>query len=110
MLFRAEGGGHELLRVEGGGPVIGLLPAAEYSQCTLPLQAGDVLVGFTDGISEAMNPEDEEWGEERMAEAVRACLGLHPKEVVERVLAAADAFARGAKQHDDMTLVVVRLV
>jgi serine phosphatase RsbU (regulator of sigma subunit) len=45
-----------------------------------------------------------------MADAVRACLGLHPKEVIERVLAAADTFANGAKQHDDMTLVVVRVV
>jgi len=108
MVFRREGS--ELLRVDGGGPVIGLLPSAEYRQCGLGLQPGDVLVGYTDGISEAMNPEDEEWGEDRLADAVRACLGLHPKDVVHRVLAAADAFARGAKQHDDMTLVVVRVV
>jgi serine phosphatase RsbU (regulator of sigma subunit) len=46
-----------------------------------------------------------------MAEAVRTtCLGLHPKEVVARLMSAADGFAHGAKQHDDMTLVVVRVV
>ena len=58
-----------------------------------------------------MNPDEEEWGEERMAETVRTtCLGLHPKEVVARLMSAADGFAHGAKQHDDMTLVVVRVV
>jgi len=111
MVFRPRPGGVELLRVEGGGPVIGLLPSAAYQQFATDLRPGDLLVGYTDGVSEAMNPDDEEWGEERMAEAVRTtCLGLHPKDVVTRLMAAADGFAHGAKQHDDMTLVVVRVV
>jgi len=111
MVFRPRADGVDLLRVDGGGPVIGLLPAAAYQQFAIDLRPGDLLVGYTDGVSEAMNPDDEEWGEERMAEAVRTtCLGLHPKEVVDRLMAAADAFAHGAKQHDDMTLVVVRVV
>ena len=110
MIFRPGNGSVEVLRVDGGGPVIGLLPAAAYTQCAIALAPGDTFVGYTDGVSEAMNAEDEEWGEERMADAIRACLGLHPKEVVDRVMAAADAFVRGAKQHDDMTLVVVRVV
>jgi phosphoserine phosphatase RsbU/P len=111
MVFRPRPGGVDLLRVDGGGPVIGLLPSAAYQQFAIDLRPGDLLVGYTDGISEAMNPDDEEWGEERMAEAVRTtCLGLHPKEVVERLMAAADGFVHGAKQHDDMTLVVVRVV
>jgi phosphoserine phosphatase RsbU/P len=110
MLFRPRGGGTELLRVDGGGPVIGLLPVAAYTQCAIDLAPGDLLVGYTDGISEAMNAEDEEWGEERMADAVRACLGLHPREIVDHLMVAADAFAAGAKQNDDMTLVVVRVV
>jgi sigma-B regulation protein RsbU (phosphoserine phosphatase) len=111
MVFRPRTGGVDLLRIDGGGPVIGLLPAAAYAQFSIDLAAGDLLVGYTDGVSEAMNPDDEEWGEERMAEAIRTtCLGLHPKEVVQKVMAAADGFAHGAKQHDDMTLVVVRVV
>jgi sigma-B regulation protein RsbU (phosphoserine phosphatase) len=111
MIFRPRPGGVDLLRVDGGGPVIGLLPSAAYQQFAVDLRPGDLLVGYTDGVSEAMNAEDEEWGEERMAEEVRTtCLGLHPREVVERLMAAADGFAQGAKQHDDMTLVVVRVV
>jgi sigma-B regulation protein RsbU (phosphoserine phosphatase) len=109
MVFRPGTGGVDLLRIEGGGPVIGLLPSATYTQFAFDLFAGDLLVGYTDGVSEAMNPDDEEWGEERMAEAVRGCLGLHPKDIVPRVMAAADDFAHGARQHDDMTLVVLRV-
>jgi sigma-B regulation protein RsbU (phosphoserine phosphatase) len=110
MLFRPRDGGVDLLRVDGGGPVIGLLPTADYTQFGIDLVPGDLLFGYTDGVSEAMNTDSEEWGEDRMAQAVRACLSLHPKAVVQQVMAAADAFASGAKQHDDMTLVVVRVV
>jgi sigma-B regulation protein RsbU (phosphoserine phosphatase) len=109
MVFRPRAGGVDLRRVEGGGPVIGLLPVAAYTQCAIDLAPGELLVGYTDGVSEAMNPDDEEWGEARMAEAVRGCVGLHAKDVVERIMAAADGFARGARQHDDMTLVVLRV-
>lgn len=107
MLFRASG---VVARVEGGGPVIGLLPEAEYVASALVLAPGDLLLAYTDGISEAMNPQDEEWGEERMMDAVRAVPDTAPPTVLARVLAEADRFATGAKQHDDMTLVVARVV
>jgi phosphoserine phosphatase RsbU/P len=110
MIFRPRGDAVDLLRVEGGGPVVGLLPTVAYTQCSITLASGDLFLGYTDGVSEAMDPEDEEWGEERMATAVRGCLGRPPKEVIDCVMAGADAFARGAKQHDDMTLIVVRVL
>ena len=69
MVFRNG----EVLRLEDGGPVVGLFKPARYSQANLELAAGDVLLFYTDGISEAMNSIDEEWGEERMMETVRAC-------------------------------------
>ncbi len=55
-----------------------------------------------------MNPADEEWGEERLSQALRASDGAPAARVVERLMAEADAFAAGAPQHDDMTLLVVR--
>jgi sigma-B regulation protein RsbU (phosphoserine phosphatase) len=72
------------------------------------LRPGDALLGFTDGISEAMDPSDEEWGEERMAAAFEACAGLAAAPAVERMIEAADGFAAGAPQYDDMTVIVVR--
>jgi sigma-B regulation protein RsbU (phosphoserine phosphatase) len=73
------------------------------------LDPGDILIGFTDGVSEAMNFKDEEWGEERMLPALEACAGERAADMIPSVMAAADRFADGAPQHDDMTLVIVKL-
>jgi sigma-B regulation protein RsbU (phosphoserine phosphatase) len=54
-----------------------------------------------------MNARDEEWGEERLIELAKTCHGLPAQEGMRRILAAAQAFAAGASQHDDMTLVVL---
>ena len=111
MIFRERDTESQLLRLdEAGGVVVGLLRDFQYSQARIALEPGDVLVGFTDGISEAMNSREEEWGEENMIEAVKACHDLSAAEMIPRLMSAADAFAAGAKQHDDMTLVVVRVI
>jgi sigma-B regulation protein RsbU (phosphoserine phosphatase) len=106
MVFR----GGEVVRLEEGGPVVGLFRAGVYKQGIIQMQRGDVLVGFTDGVSEAMNANDEEFEEERLIETVRACRGLPATEIIDRLMSAADAFAAGAPQHDDTTLVVVRVL
>jgi sigma-B regulation protein RsbU (phosphoserine phosphatase) len=100
--------GFQVDRLEAGGLVVGLLPEVPYQQGSITLQAGDTLFGYTDGISEAMNPTGEEWGEERMLKVAEACKGMSAEETIRRVLDAADAFSQGAPQHDDMTLVVVQ--
>jgi len=106
MLFR-DGG---VIRLDQGGTVVGLLPAFRYQQASVTLRPGDVLVGFTDGISEAMNTADEEWGEERLMEAVNRCREASAEALLRHLIDSADAFAAGAKQHDDMTLVVARVL
>lgn len=107
ILFR---GGGAVIRLEDGGTVVGLLRNAPYRQSSVSLRPGDILLLFTDGISEAMTVENEEWGENRLVEAMKECDGLTAAETIQWVLAAADAFAGGAKQHDDMTLVVVKVL
>ena len=52
----------EVIRLEAGGPVVGLLPLAPYVEQSLTLEPGDLLLLYTDGISEAMTHDDEEWG------------------------------------------------
>ena len=108
MIFRQADA--EVVRLGAGGPVIGLMQGFGYQQACAALAPGDVLVAFTDGISEAMNALDEEWGEERLIEAVRPNTTLDARELIDTVMQAADAFVAGAPQHDDMTMVVVRLV
>ena len=57
--------GQEVLLLEAGGPVVGLLPRTVYQQMSIQLEPGDLFLGYTDGISEAMNKADEEWGEDQ---------------------------------------------
>jgi sigma-B regulation protein RsbU (phosphoserine phosphatase) len=109
MLFRGGGPDGAVERLEVGGTVIGLLESFPFQQATVTLDAGDTLVVYTDGVSEAMNPADEEWGEERMTETIARCRGLIAARTIEYVMAGADAFASGAPQHDDMTLVVLNV-
>jgi sigma-B regulation protein RsbU (phosphoserine phosphatase) len=110
MLFHCSTGQWVVTRLDVGGTVVGLLETYPYQQGCVSLADGDILVAYTDGISEAMNSADEEWGEARMLKTVEACAGLTAKEVLERIFQHADAFVAGAKQHDDMTLVILRAV
>jgi sigma-B regulation protein RsbU (phosphoserine phosphatase) len=93
------------------GMVVGLIANAQYEQATIPLQPGDVLLTFTDGISEAMNHGEEEWGEERMLAAIQQLLtdpncNHSAQQLLDCVLNGADKFTAGAPQHDDMTILV----
>jgi len=108
MLFRRSDGGRDVVRLDTGGPVIGLMEDCSYHEGRVTLEPGDVLVAFTDGISEAMNLADEEWGDDRLIDAVRSNLQAPARDLIERIVTAADAFVAGAPQHDDMTTVVVR--
>jgi sigma-B regulation protein RsbU (phosphoserine phosphatase) len=123
LLFRAGGadeaagaagaerlGSKKIERLDEGGPVIGLIPECAYQQAELTLAAGDLLVIFTDGVSEAMNSALEEWGEDRLISTVRATQGCDASEIITRIMQAADQFAAGAPQHDDMTLIVLRFL
>jgi sigma-B regulation protein RsbU (phosphoserine phosphatase) len=67
-----------------------------------------VLVAFTDGVSEAMNAEMAEWGEERLVDAAVQQRALSPLALIEHLVSEADRFVAGAPQHDDMTVVVVQ--
>ena len=70
---------------------------------------GDVLVCFSDGISEACNPQEELWQESDMDAVLRGAPIATALEVTERLVREADAFAGGAEQADDMTVVTIRL-
>jgi phosphoserine phosphatase RsbU/P len=110
LLRRKKGEGYEFLRLEEGGTVIGLFPDFPYKEAEIELQSGDILVAFTDGISEAMNHAEEEFDEERLIEAIRNCPDRSAANISSFILEHVDAFTAGANQHDDMTIVVMRLL
>jgi sigma-B regulation protein RsbU (phosphoserine phosphatase) len=100
----------QVVRLEAGGCPAGLLPDSQYDNNSVTIEPGDVLVCVSDGISESMNLEDEQWGEDAIiAIAIDAAARADAAAaVVERLVQGAHAFAAGAPQHDDMTVMVLR--
>jgi sigma-B regulation protein RsbU (phosphoserine phosphatase) len=76
----------------------------------VPLAKDDVVLLFTDGLSEAMNAEAELFGEGRLARILRETEGLSTEEIRERILEEVRSFAGGATQADDMTLVILKVM
>ena len=76
---------------------------------TIPLQAGDLYLFFTDGISEAMNTQDDCFGESRLGQLVENHADLPCEELRERVLCEISAFVGDAPQHDDMTMILLKV-
>ena len=107
MVFHSSNGDCRVSRLEASGTVVGLLDNATYQQAAVPLAPGDVFIAFTDGISEAMNAAQDEWGEERLMDTMKGCLKLPPGEIISCIMKSADNFAAGAKQNDDMTMIVL---
>lgn len=106
LLFRASG---EMVTLSSTGTPLGLLPPGmPYGEAHLSIDPGDTLVLFSDGVSEAQNSDDEEWGEAALVECIRGARGLGCAELIERILAAIDAFAGDASQFDDITILVAR--
>jgi len=92
---------------EGSYPV-GLVPEAEYTAVCLKLEPGDTLVLFSDGVTEAMDPDEQMFGITRLKELLTGQMEC-PLELLQKcVLEAVENFARGAHQADDLTLLIVR--
>jgi sigma-B regulation protein RsbU (phosphoserine phosphatase) len=87
---------------------VGLFPEAEFTSQSAQLKPGDTIVMFTDGINEATDVHDEEFGMDRLSEVVRSNAGESAEVLQNAFLAVVTRFCRGAQQGDDMTLLIVR--
>ena len=90
------------------GLVIGVMENTSYEEEEIPLNPGDLLVIYSDGLCEAMNDRLEEFGDQRLQEIVVLYRNASANEIVERILSAIAFYIRGAEQWDDMTLVVLK--
>jgi sigma-B regulation protein RsbU (phosphoserine phosphatase) len=95
-------------RLEQGGLVLGMFPGARYEEEAIQLDPGDVLVFFSDGISEAVDVAGDDFGDDRIISCLQPCLHLDPQMLLDRLLAAVREFSEGTVQHDDMTALVLR--
>jgi sigma-B regulation protein RsbU (phosphoserine phosphatase) len=109
FLVRASDAGATVVELAAGGTVIGLFEEMSYESASVELQSGDLLVAFTDGVTEALDPSGEEFGEERLKDLLRSVRGAPADDVASHLAAAMKAWMGGAEQHDDLTFVVVAL-
>ena len=87
---------------------LGLRPGFEYEAREVALRPGDVMLFYTDGVSEAMNAQREQFGEDRLHHVLAVNAGLDARSLRDRILAAIDAHCGATPRHDDTTLIVVR--
>lgn len=105
VLLRASGG-HELLPAQG--PPLGLFPGRAYGSAAVTIGSGDLLVLYTDGVTEAANPDDEEFGLDRLVAIVRETADRPLEEIEQAIEDALSAFAAGVPFADDRTVVLLR--
>jgi sigma-B regulation protein RsbU (phosphoserine phosphatase) len=99
---------HGVSRLDAGGPVLGILEAAEYQQAAQPVKSGDVLAMYSDGLVEATNPSGEEYGESRLRDLLSTVRERSADEIRRAILASLEAFSGGSPLQDDLTLVVAK--
>ena len=97
-----------LRRLEEGGVPLGIFQDAEFQEETIQLETGDLLVAFSDGVSEAPNGRGEPFGDDRIASCIMTNLRLDASLLLDRLLATVRQFSEGAEQQDDVTVLILR--
>lgn len=95
-------------RLDRGGPVLGLLPQAQYEATTVAIAPGDLLVMYSDGLVEATNTAGQEFGDERVLEILHRHFDQTPFQIRDALMSSLTAFASIAVPHDDLTFAVIR--
>ena len=92
-----------------GGPIIGAFNNCVYEQETIQMQSGDLLVAYTDGVTEARNADDQEFGEESLQRIIDSSAHVPAQELSERIIESVREWCGDVPPHDDLTLVVMRV-
>lgn len=106
LLYRVATGAVEPLRAQG--IVLGIVPQPHFAQQSVTLAPGDMLLFYTDGVTEAMNARRELFGEERLIDLLQRHHRRTPQELIAAVLEALNAFVGNQSQSDDITMIVVK--
>jgi sigma-B regulation protein RsbU (phosphoserine phosphatase) len=107
MLLRASGT-QIMERLSDGGLPLGIMPDAAYESREVELNPGDWLLIFTDGLVEAENQRQEEFGEVRLAQLLQSNANTNPQDLLRRIMIDLDYFVGATPQHDDVTCLLVK--
>ena len=95
--------------LKAGGTIVGMFPNSEYQEQPIDIRPGDLLLAFTDGVTDAMNPNQEAFGEERLKALVRQIADLPVSQIISRISQELRAWMRDAPQFDDLTFIVAKI-
>ncbi len=107
--FHSHESSARIEELAAGGMIIGMFPVASYEESVVDLQPGDLLMAFTDGVTEALNPAEEEFGEARLKELIRRVAHLPVTEITAAISQELRDWISTAPQHDDLTFVVMKV-
>lgn len=108
LLLRTRSG--ETLLLEGTGPIMGILPDAQFANTLIKLEAGDILTLYTDGVTEQENEAGDEFSTDRLKEAVLSHMKEPATDMVADIAEAVSTFAGTVEQSDDLTTVVAKIL
>jgi len=107
ILYRAASAEIELL--DADGIVLGVLPDMPFEEKQTSMSPGDVLVLYTDGITEGQNLAGEQFGEERLYQLIAEIADAPAQVIADRILSATRVHGRGVDQYDDISLIVMKV-
>jgi len=91
-----------------GGIILGMMKDVVFETATVTIKPGDRIVMFTDGITEAMNEKEEEFGEERLKKLIQKWPNVSSQELMDKIISEVKGFSRGTPQNDDITMVILK--
>ena len=101
---------NEIKKLRTGGMILGVMATViPYNSETLQLEKGDLLICFTDGITEAMDPDFKEFSDEKLEEMALNMNGGNPSDILNKIMEEVKIFTKGAEQSDDITLIVIKV-
>ena len=109
IVVRQQNDSCEMYDLKSGGIPVGIFANSQFSTTTFQLEIGDVLVAYTDGITDAEDSHGELWGQQRLENLLRSCSRETPEQIIKRILDEVSAFTNGQPQRDDVTLVVMNV-
>jgi sigma-B regulation protein RsbU (phosphoserine phosphatase) len=97
-------------KLSTGGIILGFMPDSPYSVAETGMGPGDLLVMYSDGITETFSPAEEEYGEARLQQVLLAERGRSPAEIQDAIVRSVAEFSAGGQQDDDMTLSLLKRI